>query len=270
LYCIIQKITNKLPSSDVWHKELLMNSTKVVINGVTRIKYLYEFRNARFDRPIRDTYKISIHESYRDKGKVKKKQWYICTIGYYDMLYKAVDHYALALDEKLTQMGISEKTLWDMINSKLKPILDNVIKEFKATEEYKTIEEQKKVINMHIKNKKTFEDKHGQDTYDYCYDVLGVLRNEMYLKELQYTYDTKQKEKGSNYGSESKNSKNYDYSSYSDVKKEIKKGNYTEKDKVFLKKIYKALAMSFHPDRYNGDEGETMKFINRLKEDWDI
>jgi len=45
--------------------------------------------------------------------------------------------------------------------------------------------------------------------------------------------------------------------------------NYTDKEKEYLKKIYKASAMKLHPDIVK-DDGEAMKFLNQLKEKWDI
>jgi imidazoleglycerol phosphate synthase glutamine amidotransferase subunit HisH len=56
-----------------------------------------------------------------------------------------------------------------------------------------------------------------------------------------------------------------DFSSYFGTKR----SNYSEEDKIKLKKMYKVLALQFHPDR-SGDEGEMMKLVNRLKEDWGI
>jgi curved DNA-binding protein CbpA len=33
--------------------------------------------------------------------------------------------------------------------------------------------------------------------------------------------------------------------------------------------MYKVLALNFHPDR-TGDDGEMMKLVNRVKEEWGI
>lgn len=45
--------------------------------------------------------------------------------------------------------------------------------------------------------------------------------------------------------------------------------NYTEEDKVILKKIYKKMAFEFHPDR-NKEDGSVMIMINSLKDSWGI
>lgn len=48
---------------------------------------------------------------------------------------------------------------------------------------------------------------------------------------------------------------------------EIKK--YTDKEKEFLKIIYRAASMKLHPD-VTKDNGEGMQFLNQLKEEWGI
>lgn len=42
----------------------------------------------------------------------------------------------------------------------------------------------------------------------------------------------------------------------------------SEKEKIYYKKFYRVLAQKFHPD-VTGENG-TMKFINRLKEQWGL
>ena len=49
------------------------------------IHYAYRMTGGRFERPIRKAYKVSIHKSYREDGKVKKKQWVIGTMEYYNI-----------------------------------------------------------------------------------------------------------------------------------------------------------------------------------------
>jgi DNA-binding helix-hairpin-helix protein with protein kinase domain len=49
----------------------------------------------------------------------------------------------------------------------------------------------------------------------------------------------------------------------------ITKKSYTEKQKDYLRKIYKAAAMKLHPD-ISKDDGEGMKFLNKLKSEWDL
>jgi hypothetical protein len=84
MYCVIQKIVNKKPVQSGYSKELLVDWTTMTYQGKTETKYSYRYSDERFERPIKDAYKISIHKSYRENGKVKKKQWVICTMSYYN------------------------------------------------------------------------------------------------------------------------------------------------------------------------------------------
>ncbi|MGL5085907.1 MAG: hypothetical protein ACRC68_09375 [Clostridium sp.] len=80
------------------------------------------------------------------------------------------------------------------------------------------------------------------------------------LIEKQYEEASKSKE-NSNSESDYDNDSKHSY-------RENKQGNYNEnKDK--FKRIYKVLAIKFHPDKNNGDD-EMMKFINSLKDGWGI
>lgn len=270
MYCVIQKVENKKFNPYGAHKELKVTSTTWTINGETRTKYSYCYGSERFERPVKDAYKISIHKSYRENGKIKKKQWVICTMGYYDFLEfwpgDRITH--SALQSKLTEIGISESELWEMVYKKLDPIIGQIKKEFEISEEYKGQKKHEAILQEYRNNKYKFEEKYGTDTYDYCYDIFGVLKNDKYLKELKVMYELKQEQQRSYYDN-FKSNYNYNnqdsYSSYFN----IKQSNYTEDERKMLKKIYKTLAMNYHPDKCK-DDGEMMKLINKLKEEWKV
>jgi hypothetical protein len=269
MYCVIQKIQNKKPNGYGERKEIKISSTTWSMGDEPpKTKYYYTYSDERFERPILDAYKISIHESYRDNGKVKKKQWVICTMGYYDFIDSWVGDHVVEgiLEEKLDEMGIGKHELWDMVYGKLTPIEENILKEFEKTEESKAKKEHEKILKEHQRVKEAFEKKYGQDTYDYCYDVLGTLRNKEYLKQVKGDYESQQQYKSSSYyDSGSNNYSDYDFSSY--FKKQH--STYNEEEKENLKKIYKALALKFHPDMTK-DDGTMMKLVNKLKGEWGI
>ncbi|MFL0198237.1 hypothetical protein ACJDU8_22130 [Clostridium sp. WILCCON 0269] len=269
MYCVIQKVFNKKENTNGEYKELKVESSTLSVDGKAYTKYYYRHTGEQFKRPHREAFKISIHESYRENGKVKKKQWVICTVGYYDITdgWSYIgDHVIGGLGRKAEELGITEEQICDMVYKKFDPIIATVEKEFKLTEEYKAKKQHDKILEKYRKAKEKFEKKYGDNTYDYCYDVFGVLRNEDYLKELQGNYKAQQEYyKSSYYGSGSSNYSSYDYSSYLGNKH----SNYTEDEKVKLKKIYKVLALKFHPDMKEGDAG-MMKLINTLKESWGI
>ncbi|MED3799130.1 hypothetical protein P4604_17280 [Lysinibacillus capsici] len=75
MFCVIQKIQKKKPDPYGTHKELQVTINKWSIgNNKPAEHYGYMYSEERFERPILDAFKISIHHSYREQGKVKKKQ----------------------------------------------------------------------------------------------------------------------------------------------------------------------------------------------------
>lgn len=267
MYCVIQKIKNKKLRNKGAAKGIEVTQTTWGSNNQdSQTFYGYIYTEERFERPLRESYKVSIHKSYRENGKVKKKQWVICTMDYYSIAegWTWVGDHAMGLSDKLQDIGITEDELWDMVYVKLQPIIDTVKAEFEATEEFKVSEEYRSKIKEYIKVKVEFEKKYGDNTYDYCYDVFGELRNEDYLSKLKANYEAQQKYSGYSDSSYS-NYSNYDFSSYFKANKSI----YTEEEKEYLKVIYKAAALKLHPD-IKKDNGEGMKFLNKLKEEWEI
>ncbi|WP_102399514.1 hypothetical protein [Haloimpatiens massiliensis] len=267
MYCVIQEIENKRFNEFGAYKQLEVDCMSFCIDGQARTKYLYKYTGERFKRPIRKAYKISIHKSYRKDGKVKKKQWVICTIGYYNIIDYGtwIGDYTIGLNNKLQDIGITEEKLCELVYKKLDPIIEKVKIEFQKTEEYKTHKKHREIIDKYLKAKNEFESLYGSDTYDYCYDIFGVLRNEEYLKDLKATYEA-QKTYRDNYSSYHSNDySNYDFSGYF----KTNTSNYTKEEKTYLKTIYKAAAMKLHPD-IKKDNGEGMKFLNKLKEEWGI
>ncbi|EJR16195.1 MULTISPECIES: hypothetical protein [Bacillus cereus group] len=265
MFCVIQEIETKKGSISCTFEHLEVTETKWS-DGPT----IYGYRTAgeRFKRPIKKAYKISIHHSYREQGKVKKKQWVITTMGYYDLLEYWLGDCILQtrLNEKLEEMGITEKQLWDMVYIKLNPIINRTKAEFEQTEEYKVAQEQSVILSTYRKKKSVFESKYERGLYDCCYDVFGVLRNKEYKERLQEEYEARRKYQQRSY-EESFNSNHnksgggsYQISSSS---------NYTKEEKKFLKKFYRVLAREFHPD-INKDSGRAMVLVNKLKEQWEL
>lgn len=266
MYCVIQEIENKKLNPYGAYKELEAFQLDWSINGEPN-KYLYQYAGERFERPIRKAYRISIHQSYRKDGRVKKKQWSICTMGYYDLIESSLYDFIKEdkLKNQLKEMNISEDEFYKLVYKKLDPLIEKVTKEFEQTEEYKTSQEHKKILDKYNKTKEEFESKYGQNTYDYCYDIFGVLRNEEILNNIKRQYENKKEYEGSYYESYQSNYNDYNFGSYF----KTNTSNYTEEEKAYLKIIYKAAAMKLHPD-IKKDNGEGMKFLNKLKEEWGV
>ncbi|MDQ0150055.1 hypothetical protein ACFO6R_08555 [Eubacterium multiforme] len=266
MYCVIQEIDLKKENTNGAYKELESYCTKWICNGEEKRVYGYGYTGDKFKRTIKKAYRISIHESYRHKGKVKKKQKVICTINYYDIIdySSCIGDYCYEIEDKAKELGLTEDELIDMIYKKFDPIIELIENEFKATEEYRVSNKHKEIIKEYLERKRAFEDMYGDNTYDYCYDVFGELKEEQKLNDIKRQYEINKKYERS-YHENFKNNYNYNsnYSSYFNTKQ----SNYNEEDKKKLKKIYRTLSAKFHPDVYK-DDGKMMKFINSLKEEW--
>lgn len=266
LYCVIQEIELKKENTYGEYKKLEAYKTTWVINGVEGSSYGYRYTGDRFERPIKKAYKISIHESYRENGRVKKKQWSICTMSYYDLMkFSLYDCGASRIERLSEELNIDQEVIYNLVYLKLNPLIKNIEEEYHNTEEYKTHQEHKNIIDKYLKAKNEFRNKYDSDTYDYYYDVFGILKEKEKLNMFKKQYKESQKQQSSYYKSYQSNyNNNYDFGSYLNTKQ----SNYTDKEKEYLKKIYRPAAKALHPDITGDNEG--MQFLNKLKEQWGI
>ena len=132
MYCVIQRIRNKKSNPYGSYKKLEAASTTITINGAISTRYYYEYTGDRFERPIKDSYKISIHESYREQRKVKKRQWAICTVRYFDLIEFGLSDFIREskLRDWIKEMKISEDEFYSLIYKRLYPLVEGIIKEF--------------------------------------------------------------------------------------------------------------------------------------------
>ncbi|MDQ4680232.1 hypothetical protein, partial [Stenotrophomonas maltophilia group sp. RNC7] len=118
MYCVIQEIEyKKQPRASISIKLEVSATTWTTNDENETIRYWYSYSLEKFERPIKKAYKVSIHKSYREDGKVKKKQWVICTMGYYDLLDSWPRDFIVSskLEEKLNEMELTEEQLWDLV-----------------------------------------------------------------------------------------------------------------------------------------------------------
>lgn len=270
MYCVIQEVELKKENTYGAYKELEVYTNKYISDNVETVWYGYRHAGERFKRPIKKAYKISIHKSYRENGKVKKKQWVICTMSYYDIATNSfgISDYVTSskLEKLLNEMDISEEELWGLVYNKLDPLIDKIQKEFQETEEYLTNKKHSEIINKYNKDKEEFENKYGEGTYNKCYDVFGTLRNSEMLENIKRQYEAAKEYQRSYYKNYNNNYNNESsYGSY----QSNKRSTYNEEDKDKYKKLYRTLAREFHPDKTK-DDGEMMKLVNQLKDEWGI
>lgn len=263
LYCVIQEVERKTESLGSC-KSLKVHTTT---NGIAEVRYGYSHSDERFIRPIKKAYKISIHKSYRENGKVKKKQYSICTIGYYDFVEFGIEDFASEwrIKDTLHELQLTYDELMKLVYNKCEPLIKQIKEEYQATEEYRAVQEQRKIIDKYNTSKNEFESLYGYNTYDYCYDIFGTLRNEDMLNRIKKQYENYQEKQNSYYEDFKSNYNQYDFGSLSGSSNKT----YSDDEKKYLKKIYKAAAMVLHPDKAGGSD-EGMQFLNKLKEEWNI
>lgn len=279
MFCVIQKIQKKKADEYGFSKELLVDTDVYTVNGEEITVYAHHFGEERFERPILDAYKISIHHSYRENGKVKKKQWAICTMSYYDVVEYSVEDKIIhsKLEAKVSEMGISRGKLFKMIYDKLNPIEEAIRAEYEQAEEYKVHQEHMAILSTHRNVRNEFEKLYGNGTYNRIYDVYGVVRNKEYLDQLiaaKGTADEARKaQEEYKRRSEQEQWKRFEEhfgnggggSSYHSTSQ----SNYNDDEKKILHELYRMGSKKFHPDAC-GDDGSKMKFLTKLKEQWGL
>lgn len=279
MYCVIQEIEiKKIPAGEA--REIEAYETTWTIDGVKGSTWGYRYSDEHFDRPVRKAYRISIHESYREGGKVKKKHTVICTIGYYDLVDWGswIGDYITGSrwKEKVELIGLPEDELVDLIYKKFQPVIDRVEAEFQQTEEYRAREEHRRILKEHNQRVEAFKEKYdaSESEYNHCYDVFGNLRSPNALKKVKADYKAKREyERRSR--EQSRGYYERFFNNYSEKNESSYGGNisdnYSEDNKAMLKKFYRTLSKVYHPDSNPGvDTSEEMKLLNQIKNDWGV
>ena len=265
MYCVIQEREIQKANKYGNSKEIIENNTTDTFQGKPSIFYNFKLSDEKFIRPIKKTYKISIHESYREHGVVKKNQWAICTMDYYSIAEDTTwiqDFMKLSRwDKLLKDMDMNEDELCNMVDKKLDPLTLKIKHEYRTTEEYITSKKHADIVGKCKEAENSFVLKYANNGYHHCFDIFGVLRNKELLDKIKSDYEAEGSYQGNKQG-------NYNYDDFSSYLG-IKQSTYNEEDKKNFKKFYKTLAMKFHPDICN-DNGEAMKLLNQLKIEWKI
>jgi len=270
MYCVIQEIETKKKVKGK-PKEIKTCETTFTIRGRTETVYGYQYSSELFVRPVRKAYRITVHESHRVDGKVTKKQTYICTIGYYDIVDWGgyiMDYMAPDRKEKILEsLGIDVDSLCELVYAKLQPVIDQVKEEYAQTEEYKVTEEHHRIVSEYREAMEQFAEKYqvDRDEYKCCYDIFGVLRNKEYLEKIRREYKARRK-----YEQQSRSYYENFYSNYTESNTyTASAGN--EDNKAVLKQFYRELSKKFHPDANPDiDTSEQMKVLNQLKSEWGV
>jgi len=293
MFCVIQEIERKKQPNPGYSKELVSKYMRMTIQGEDCSHWWHCYSDEKFERTIKTAYKISVHQSERIGGKVHKKQFALCTIGFYELaedFYGLYDYCDSKIQTVASELGIPAESIYDEVEKKLEPIKDKAIEIFMQTEEYKTHEDHERITTIHVARKTQFNEKYGFNAtdyeYDQCYDVFGVLQNPERLAQIERQYKERieyekksrsyRKSYSGNY-SNSQESSYYDYSSsnYNNNQEssyfKTSYINYNDTEKEQLKQFYRVLSRKFHPDSNpDTDTSSQMQLINKLKEQWGL
>lgn len=278
MFCVIQEIERKKSDKFGHYMELKSEWVQMTIGGEDRSYYYHNYGGDRFERPVRKAYRISIHENYREAGWMKKRQFPICTAGYYELadgFFTLYDWGHSRIEVAADALQVDIDTLYDLIEKKLAPLQEKIKAEFMQTEEYRVHAEHEQITTVYAAKKAKFNEKYGLEPgssdYDRCYDVFGSLGHPENLEKVKAQY--KARKNYEHQGRENSRSyyenfwNNYNGSSYSSSIG----GNHGEKDKDILKQFYRELSKKFHPDSNpDRDTAEEMKVLNQLKQEWGI
>ena len=270
MYCVIQETVRKKPNCYGEHLEIIAYQNQWRLDASKPFTWGWKYSEERFERPHMEAYKITIHQSYREGGKVKKRQYSICTMNYYDIveysLYDCADSRIQAAAEKL---GIDPSELYDLIESKLEPLRERLEAEFHQSPEYIARQEHERIRADYMTAQSKFCSRYDvdKDEFDRCYDIFLTLRNKEYLEQIKADHKAR-KEAESRYREYFRSN----YSGYSGGRYSISSpSTYTEDETDILRQFYKVLAKKFHPDlNQERDTTKEMQLLNRLKESWGI
>ncbi len=274
MYVAVQKIYGK---SKVYGYAKDVVTT--ILNIDTTVRYGWRYSEEKFERE-NYSYKIVVKESYRENGKVKQKQAVMGTYHWFDFL----DHYVYPDDwfyDKLEEI-FSDKTqeqinaVCDEIDRKVEVIEREESDKWHSSKEYKVHNKHLNLIRKYESKKVAFDELYGKDIFEQIYDIHLKVKNQELYEQLPKIRAEKKKadEAKREYERRSREEQQKQWEKYfkgfGDGSYSIgSSSNYTDKEKEYLKKFYRALAAKFHPDVLGGDN-EPMLLVNKLKEQWGV
>lgn len=278
MYCVIQEIKLKKPNTHGHPKVLISKFMKMSFDGKDCSHYYHSYSEERFERPIKKVYKISIHQSYRENSKVKKKQFPLCTVNYYDIAdnwFNLYDYCSRKIEKVANELEVEEGIIYELVDVKVDILIETIQNGYMQTEEYKTHSEHEQITTLYAANKVKFTEKYGcnKEKYDEVYDVFGNLMNKDKLDEVENEFKSRQEYE--------EKSRSYQEDFYSNYKKYYSGGNsgysdnissnHNPEDKETLKQFYRVLSKKFHPDANpDTDTSKQMQLLNQLKNEWGV
>lgn len=254
MYCVIQEVMRKKPDRYGEPLKIIAYQNQWRQDETKPFTWAWKYSEERFERPHLESYKITLHQSYRESGKVRKRQWTVCTMSYYEVCESWWGDCRVGSEEELAEKaGVSVEELYQVIESKLGPLRERLEAEFHQSPEYIARQEHECVRAAYLEAQGRFCSQYDVDKNDFarCYDIFLILQNPEYLAQIKAQHQARKES----------------WSSY----RESGRSTYTDKEIETLKQFYRILAKKFHPDVNRGvDTTEQMKLLNRLKESWGV
>lgn len=269
MYCVIQEVRRKKPDPYGEYKEIEAYQSQWHIDD-RPFTWEWHYTGGRFERPHLEAYKISIHQSYREGGVVKKRQYAVCTMSYYDICDSWWGDCIVGGPDALAEkLGMDAAAVYEIIEAKLEPLRERLTAEFHQSAEYAAKQEHERIKAAYWSAQSAFCKKYSVDKSDYdrCYDVFGVLRNKEYLAKLKAR---KQAEREANRRYQESWRSTYERYTGGGYSVPVG-GTYTEAETAILRQFYRSLSKAYHPDLNPGrDTTAEMQLLNRLKEAWGV
>lgn len=196
--------------------------------------YISWYESDPIPRENKNKYDFIACKSYRENGKVKTDQQHIATIKYWDIAGGWGDEFLR--DRLIDLYGDNEEMfnyIWNLVEVKYRPIEEEILLEYKQSEEYKYKvywENEVKRVNDEIKKQREREEEaKRQQYYDFFRDYSSYYSNS--------------------------------FSSSSSIGVSI---NNKELAKELIKSGFRQLALKCHPDK--GGTTQQFQELNILKE----
>lgn len=267
MFCVIQQVFRKKSNTYGEHKEIIPYPLEMSINGEPQVPtWHWKWSEERFERPHLEAYKITLHQSYREDGKVKKRQYAVCTMSYYDVCESWWGDCIVGGEGALAdKLGMNATEVCEIIETKLGPLQECLEAEFHQSPEYIAKQEHRRILDAHSSARSAFCKKYDVDgdEYDRIFDVFGTLRNEAYLEQIKAQHRARRRYQ---------ESRRSTYEQYTTGGYSIPSAStYTDSEMAILKQFYRSLSKAYHPDLNPGrDTTAEMQLLNRLKETWGI
>lgn len=271
MYCVIQQVMRKKPNPYGEHREIIPYLLEMSINGVDQTPiWRWKWSEERYERPHLEAYKISIHSSYREGGAVKKRQYAVCTMSYYDVCETWWGDCVCGGESAIAgKLGIEPAEVCEIIGKKLDPLSEWLTAEFHQSPEYIAKQEHERIMADYLEASSKFCRRYDVDKDDFarCYDIFLTLRNPEYLAQIKAQHKARKESERRHRESWSSTHEQYTSGSYSIPSV----STYGEDERAFLKKFYRSLSKTYHPDlNPDKDTTEAMKLLNKLKEQWGV